>query len=280
MKHLSTDALRSFVAVIEFGGITAAGERLGRSQPAISIQIKKLEQQLGAELLQRQGQRLSLTPDGERVYDYAQRIISLHEQLLAQFQPQAVSGDIRLGITSEFASSLLPNVLGQFAQVYPQIALQVTSALSKDLFAGLGERFDMILALREQRNPNDMLLQNDALVWVGTPAAFEQRPLPLVVAPEGCIYRKRAEQALQRARIDYRISYTNSDYSGLTAALNSNLGVTVLAKSTIPDSQSLISSPQLKERLPSPGDINIVLRLDSRASSAAKQLAEYLSARI
>ena len=230
MKHLSTDALRSFVAVIEFGGITAAGERLGRSQPAISIQIKKLEQQLGAELLQRQGQRLSLTPDGERVYDYAQRIISLHEQLLAQFQPQAVSGDIRLGITSEFASSLLPNVLGQFAQVYPQIALQVTSALSKDLFAGLGERFDMILALREQRNPNDMLLQNDALVWVGTPAAFEQRPLPLVVAPEGCIYRKRAEQALQRARIDYRISYTNSDYSGLTAALNSNLGVTVLAK--------------------------------------------------
>ena len=280
MKHLSTDALRSFVALIEFGGITAAGERLGRSQPAISIQIKKLEQQLGAELLQRQGQRLSLTPDGERVYDYAQRIISLHEQLLAQFQPQAVSGDIRLGITSEFASSLLPNVLGQFAQVYPQIALQVTSALSKDLFAGLGERFDMILALREQRNPNDMLLQNDALVWVGTPAAFEQRPLPLVVAPEGCIYRKRAEQALQRARIDYRISYTNSDYSGLTAALNSNLGVTVLAKSTIPDSQSLISSPQLKERLPSPGDINIVLRLDSRASSAAKQLAEYLSARI
>ena len=280
MKHLSTDALRSFVAVIEFGGITAAGERLGRSQPAISIQIKKLEQQLGAELLQRQGQRLSLTPDGERVYDYAQRIISLHEQLLAQFQPQAVSADIRLGITSEFASSLLPNVLGQFAQVYPQIALQVTSALSKDLFAGLGERFDMILALREQRNPNDMLLQNDALVWVGTPAAFEQRPLPLVVAPEGCIYRKRAEQALQRARIDYRISYTNSDYSGLTAALNSNLGVTVLAKSTIPDSQSLISSPQLKERLPSPGDINIVLRLDSRASSAAKQLAEYLSARI
>ena len=280
MKHLSTDALRSFVAVIEFGGITAAGERLGRSQPAISIQIKKLEQQLGAELLQRQGQRLSLTPDGERVYDYAQRIISLHEQLLAQFQPQAVSGDIRLGITSEFASSLLPNVLGQFAQVYPQIALQVTSALSKDLFAGLGERFDMILALREQRNPNDMLLQNDALVWVGTPAAFEQRPLPLVVAPEGCIYRKRAEQALQRARIDYRISYTNSDYSGLTAALNSNLGVTVLAKSTVPDSQSLISSPQLKERLPSPGDINIVLRLDSRASSAAKQLAEYLSARI
>jgi len=280
MKHLSTDALRSFVAVIEFGGVTAAGERLGRSQPAISIQIKKLEQQLGAELLQRQGQRLSLTPDGERVYDYAQRIISLHEQLLAQFQPQAVSGDIRLGITSEFASSLLPNVLGQFAQVYPQIALQVTSALSKDLFAGLGERFDMILALREQRNPNDMLLQNDALVWVGTPAAFEQRPLPLVVAPEGCIYRKRAEQALQRARIDYRISYTNSDYSGLTAALNSNLGVTVLAKSTIPDSQSLISSPQLKERLPSPGDINIVLRLDSRASSAAKQLAEYLSARI
>ncbi len=280
MKHLSTDALRSFVAVIEFGGITAAGERLGRSQPAISIQIKKLEQQLGAELLQRHGQRLSLTPDGERVYDYAQRIISLHEQLLAQFQPQAVSGDIRLGITSEFASSLLPNVLGQFAQVYPQIALQVTSALSKDLFAGLGERFDMILALREQRNPNDMLLQNDALVWVGTPAAFEQRPLPLVVAPEGCIYRKRAEQALQRARIDYRISYTNSDYSGLTAALNSNLGVTVLAKSTIPDSQSLISSPQLKERLPSPGDINIVLRLDSRASSAAKQLAEYLSARI
>lgn len=111
-------------------------------------------------------------------------MLALNDQAWAQFEPQQVSGKVRLGITSEFASSLLPKVLGQFAQVYPQVTLQVTSALSKDLLSGLGQQFDIILALREQTNKSDVLIQREELVWVGSSALIEQTSLPLVVAPE------------------------------------------------------------------------------------------------
>ncbi|MCP1339279.1 LysR family transcriptional regulator [Idiomarina sp. M1R2S28] len=280
MKHLSLEALRSFSAVIELGSMTLAGERMGRSQPAISLQLKKLEQQLGVELLTRQGSGFALTADGDVLFDYAQRMLALNDQAWAQFEPQQVSGKVRLGITSEFASSLLPKVLGQFAQVYPQVTLQVTSALSKDLLSGLGQQFDIILALREQTNKSDVLIQREELVWVGSPALVEQASLPLVVAPEGCIYRRRAEQSLQRIHQPYRITYTNTDFSGLTAALHSSLGITVLARSTVPDSVSVIDALANGKKLPAPGSVNVIMRLAGGASSAASQLADYLKARI
>lgn len=280
MKHLSLEALRSFTAVIELGSMTLAGERMGRSQPAISLQLKKLEQQIGVELLTRHGSGFALTADGEVLFDYAQRLLSLNDQAWAQFEPQQVSGQVRLGITSEFASSLLPRVLGQFAQVYPQVTLQVTSALSKDLLAGLGQQFDVILALREQSNKSDILIQREELVWVGTPALLEQPSWPLVVAPEGCIYRRRAEQSLQRIHQPYRITYTNTDFSGLTAALNNGLGITVLARSTVPDELAILDTVSDSQRLPKPGRVNVIMRLAGGASSAASQLADYLSARI
>lgn len=280
MKHLSLEALRSFSAVVELGSMTLAGERMGRSQPAISLQLKKLEEQLGVELLVRQGNGFALTPDGDVLFDYAQRMLALNDQAWAQFEPQQVSGKVRLGITSEFASSLLPKVLGQFAQVYPQVTLQVTSALSKDLLSGLGQQFDIILALREQTNKSDVLIQREELVWVGSPALVEQPSLPLVVAPDGCIYRRRAEQSLQRIRQPYRITYTNTDFSGLTAALNSGLGITVLAKSTVPESVSVIDALANGQSLPTPGSVNVIMRLAGGASSAASQLADYLKARI
>lgn len=280
MKHLSLEALRSFTAVIELGSMTAAGERMGRSQPAISLQLKKLEQQIGVELLTRHGAGFALTADGEVLFDYAQRLLALNDQAWAQFEPQQVSGKVRLGITSEFASSLLPKVLGQFAQVYPQVTLQVTSALSKDLLAGLGQQFDIILALREQTNKSDVLIQREELVWVGSAALMEQPSLPLVVAPEGCIYRRRAEQSLQRIHQPYRITYTNTDFSGLTAALNNGLGITVLARSTVPDSISVIDTLADGRRLPHPGSVNVIMRLAGGASTAASQLADYLQARI
>ena len=284
MKHLSMEALRSFTAVIELGSMTAAGERMGRSQPAISLQLKKLEQQIGVELLTRHGSGFALTADGEVLFDYAQRLLALNDQAWAQFEPEQVSGKVRLGITSEFASSLLPHVLGQFAQVYPQVTLQVTSALSKDLLAGLGQQFDIILALREQTNKSDVLIQREELVWVGSPALsgalLEQPSLPLVVAPEGCIYRRRAEQSLQRIHQPYRITYTNTDFSGLTAALNSGLGITVLARSTVPDNIAVIDTLPNGKRLPHPGSVNVIMRLAGGASTAASQLADYLKARI
>lgn len=272
MKQLSLDELRAFVSVIELQSYTAAGQLLGRSQPAISLQLRRLEEQLGASLLNRQRGRIQLTQAGQDVLDVARQLLGLNDQLLARFEQHALSGRVRLGIPSEFASKLLPQLLGQYTQSYPNVALEVTSALSKDLLAErTTQKFDLVIALQEPtEKPAGHVLKQEELVWVGRQSDFSE-PVPLVFAPEGCIYRRRALQVLARQQIAQRITYTNADFSGLTAAIEGGLGLTVLAQSTVPEHLLKLTS------LPTLGAVNIVLQQHSSDNAAADYLASYLT---
>lgn len=298
MKHISTDNLRAFVTVVDLQSYTLAGERLGRSQPAISLQLKRLEQQLNACLLQRQGNRIRLTTAGQELYPSAQQLLSLNDQIIAQFSESSLTGEVRLGIPSEFASTLLPSILGQFAASYPQVTLQVTSGLSRDLRLGASRgHFDVILSVAESAPESALLIKNDSLVWVaGNPDYKPQSPLPLVLAPEGCIYRRRALQSLRLQergqssfsppqkvvkmssdpagnRDNFRITYTNSDLAGISSALRSNLGITVLARSSVP-----MELHELKvSSLPELGEIGIYIERHGRAGNlAADHLISYI----
>ncbi|RUO63302.1 transcriptional regulator, LysR family [Pseudidiomarina planktonica] len=272
MKQLSLDELRAFVSVIELQSYTAAGQLLGRSQPAISLQLRRLEEQLGASLLNRQRGRIQLTQAGQDVLDVARQLLGLNDQLLARFEQHALSGRVRLGIPSEFASKLLPQLLGQYTQSYPNVALEVTSALSKDLLAErTTQKFDLVIALQEPtEKPAGHVLKQEELVWVGRQTDFSE-PVPLVFAPEGCIYRRRALQVLTRQQMAQRITYTNADFSGLTAAIEGGLGLTVLAQSTVPEHLLKLTS------LPTLGAVNIVLQQHSSDNAAADYLASYLT---
>ncbi|MEX1220926.1 MAG: LysR family transcriptional regulator [Idiomarina sp.] len=272
MKQLSLDELRAFVSVIELQSYTAAGQLLGRSQPAISLQLRRLEEQLGASLLNRQRGRIQLTQAGQDVLDIARQLLGLNDQLLARFEQHALSGRVRLGIPSEFASKLLPQLLGQYTQSYPNVALEVTSALSKDLLAQrTTQKFDLVIALQEPtEKPAGHVLKQEELVWVGRQSDFSE-PVPLVFAPEGCIYRRRALQVLARQQITQRITYTNADFSGLTAAIEGGLGLTVLAQSTVPEHLVKLTS------LPTLGAVNIVLQQQCTDNAAADYLASYLT---
>lgn len=272
MKQLSLDELRAFVSVIELQSYTAAGQLLGRSQPAISLQLRRLEEQLGASLLNRQRGRIQLTQAGQDVLDVARQLLGLNDQLLARFEQHALSGRIRLGIPSEFASKLLPQLLGQYTQSYPNVALEVTSALSKDLLAPhTTQQFDLVIALQEPtEKPAGHVLKQEELVWVARQSDFNS-PVPLVFAPEGCIYRRRALQVLARERMPQRITYTNADFSGLTAAIEGGLGLTVLAQSTVPEHLLKLTT------LPALGAVNIVLQQHSTDNPAAAYLASYLT---
>ncbi|WP_198679766.1 LysR family transcriptional regulator [Aliidiomarina minuta] len=287
MKHISTDNLRAFVTVVDLQSYTLAGERLGRSQPAISLQLKRLEQQLNARLLQRQGNRIRLTTAGQELYPSAQQLLSLNDQIIAQFSESALTGEVRLGIPSEFASTLLPSILGQFAASYPQVTLQVTSGLSRDLRLGASRgHFDVILSVAESAPEDAVLIKNDSLVWVaGNPDYKTQFPLPLVLAPEGCIYRRRALQSLrlqERGQSadpagvkhdNFRITYTNSDLAGISSALRSNLGITVLARSSVP-----MELHELRlSSLPELGEIGIYIERHGHAGNlAADHLISYI----
>ena len=124
MRNLPTDLLRTFVNVTELGGFSKAGSQIGRSQPAVSLQIKRLEELLDTELLIRNGRQLKMTEKGEMLLSYARQILKLNDQAVSSLTRQKLSGHIRLGIPNEFAISFLPNILGKFSHSHPDISLE------------------------------------------------------------------------------------------------------------------------------------------------------------
>lgn len=272
MKHIPPENLRAFISVFDLQSYTLAGERLGRSQPAISLQIRRLEQQLSARLLERHSNRIQLTSAGRELYPLAQQLLSINDQVVARFSESTLSGEVRLGIPSEFASSLLPSILGQFATSYPQVALQVTSGLSRDLRLGASRgQFDVILTVAESAPAGAILVKTDQLVWVGGVHDMKvAHPVPLVLAPDGCMYRRRAIKRL--GATGYRINYINSDLAGISGALRSGLGVSVLARSSVPLELHELKTTQLPEL----GSINIYIERHGHSGEAAERLITYI----
>jgi DNA-binding transcriptional LysR family regulator len=279
MKNLPMDLLRAFVTIVEFNSFTKAGDLLGRSQPAISLQMNRLEDMLGETLLMRDGKNLSLTIAGETIFEYAKQILSLNDLAVSECTKSTVMGKVRLGIPSEFATILLPKIVGRFAKAYPNITLEVNCELSKTLLSRSGKAaHDVILAL--QNNPleeSDNLVKTDNLVWVSGPEYNTNKPppVPLIVAPEGCIYRQRAVRTLNKIKQPWQIVYNIPDLTGIQYAIQEGLGVTVLAKSTVPENLKIIANSQ---RYPDLGTVGISL-LNVRKNTknqAIDLLAEFL----
>jgi DNA-binding transcriptional LysR family regulator len=279
MKNLPMDLLRAFVTVVEFNSFTKAGELLGRTQPAISLQINRLESMLDETLLVRDGKNLALSIAGETFFDYAKQILSLNDLAVSECTKSTVMGKVRLGIPSEFATILLPKIVGRFAKAYPNVTLEVNCELSKTLLSRSGKAaHDLILAL--QNNPleeSDNLVKTDDLVWVSGSEYNAQKPppVPLIVAPEGCIYRQRAVRTLNKIKQPWQIVYNIPDLTGIQYAIQEGLGVTVLAKSTVPENLKIIPNSQ---RYPDLGTVGISL-LNVRKNTknqAIDLLAEFL----
>ncbi len=280
MKQLSLDNLRTFVSVIEQGGYARAGELLGRSQPAISLQIKKLESQIERKLFTKVGQRHLPSSDGNWLYPKAKELLALNDNIFRSLSPAPLSGRLRLGIPNEFASTLLPGVIGEFSARYPDVSLEVTSALSRDLLApGIRENFDMILALVNPDAETDgEQLVEDEIVWVGDPNRhYLGDSISLVLAPDGCMYRSRVIEELKQQTRAWKITYTNADLSGLVAAISQGLGITALARASLPDNVAVLRHPQL----PTLGKVNICLfNQASRHPVVGQTLADFIKSRL
>ncbi len=279
MKNLPMDLLRSFVSVAQLNSITKAGELLGRSQPAITLQMQRLEELVDETLLVRNGKNMDLSEAGDRLYEYANQILSLNDLAVSEFSKSAVTGKIRLGIPSEFATVLLPKIVSRFAKAYPNVTLEVNCELSKNLLTKSGKAsHDLILALQDDPNAKDSaLVKIDPLVWVAGSDMTSQKVsvVPLIVASQGCIYRNRAIRILDKSKQPWQIVYTNPDLTGIQYAIQEGLGVTVLAKSTVPDNLKILRpSP----RFPELGDVGISLLFTGRhrKNEALQLLAEYL----
>ena len=281
--------LRAFVTVVDEGGFTAAADRLSRTQPAISQQVKKLELLIDRPLFNRDNPKLTLTTNGESMLKYARQILSINDEAVGFFANPPVSGRIRFGIPSEFAITLLPKIISRFAKAYPDVTLEVTCDLSRNLLSDDQRKtYDLILALHDdvsgaKHKAIKNFVRTDQLVWVTSAAsrAHLQETLPLVAAPGGCIYRARALRCLGEAKRSCRIVYTIPDLTGIQAAIEEGLGITVLARSTVPAGMMILepSTQPAEIRLPELGTIGISLKLIEQSKNAAVQvLADFIKA--
>lgn len=280
MKNLPMDLLRAFVTVIQFNSFTKAGEILGRSQPAISLQILRLEKILDETLLLREGKNIALSGAGEQFYDYAKQILALNDLALSQCSKSSLMGKVRLGIPSEFATVLLPKIVGRFSKAYPNVTLEVNCELSKTLLSKTGRtNHEVILALQNSpQDSADKLVKSDDLVWVSSADYSSQKtPIPLIVAPQGCIYRQRAIEVLDNIKQPWQIVYNIPDLTGIQYAIQEGLGVTVLAKSTVPENLKILPP---SARFPDLGNVGISLITvgKNNENQAVHLLAEFLKA--
>lgn len=278
MQNIPMDLLRTFVKAIESGSLTRAGGLVGRSQSAVSLQIRRLEDLVGVQLFERDAHKLKLTDEGKSFAHFARRILALNDEALSTIQKQTVSGRVRLGAPHEYTASLIPEFLGKFAQSHPNVMLEVTSDLSKNLLRRQqGGEFDLVIALHEEHaSEGGRKIFTEPLVWIGSPdhARHLQSPVPLVLAPPPCIYRNRVLHALNRLRRSCKIVYLSSSYNGLSAAVQAGIGVTAMAGSTTPSGSRILTE---SDGLPSLGQLELHLhRGNGKPFEALQRLEDYI----
>lgn len=274
LKYLDLALLQAFSAVVDSGSFTRAAQYLCRTQSAVSMQLRKLEDLTGHQLLHRDSRNIKLTEEGEVLLGYARRMIRLNEEALVALDQPHAQGHVRLGMPDDYAHQFLPGVLAHFAHAYPRVQLEVIGALSGDLLNRVeaGE-LDVALITRQPKRRRGQVLRTEHLVWTGSRQhlAFEVSPLPLALFPEGCVFREHALAALDAAQIPWRIAYTSQSFAGGKLAVSGGLALTVVAQSMVPPEWRVLGAEHALPRLP---EIEIALHRAPGTLSPAVALLE------
>jgi len=249
--NLDIDQLRAFATVARTGSFTRTGELLGRTQSAISLQIKRLETSIERKLFERNGRSISLTDEGERFLAEANHILEMHDRAIALLNQPAVSGSVSLGCTEEFAAVHLTDVLGSFQRTHPHVHIEIAVDTSQELRNGFSNnRYDVVLAKTGAAESNGKRIWREDLIWVidDTPSSssiLTRDPLPLLVSPLPCLIRQAMTAALDDTGRKWAIVGTSEVNAGLQAAVLAGFGVTALPRSAI--------RPGMRQVLPEEG---------------------------
>ncbi|MCJ2123089.1 LysR substrate-binding domain-containing protein [Methylobacterium sp. J-077] len=273
---LDIDLLRSFALVAETGALSRAAERVGRSQAALSMQMKRLEDIVGQPLLTRTGRGVVLTVHGERLLVHARRILAMHDDALAELSGGRLDGTLRFGCPDDYADAFLPALLRSFAQIHPAVVIEVVCAATPRLLRRF-ERGGLDLALISvPLDAEREILRREALVWVGAKDGKTDRPDPLRLAlgdPDTLDHRAALE-SLARAGRSYRIAYASGSLAGLLAVVRSGQATAVLTQAAVPGDLRILSRTSGLPPLPK---IGLMVRLDERhASPLTRAFATYI----
>ena len=263
LTNLDLDTLRTLILTADLASYNRAAERLNRTPSAISLQMKRLQQDVGATLFRKHGRRTALTEAGEIVLRYARQMLTLNDELLDTIRGASLQGSIRIGFSQDFADTILPIVLSRFTHLYPLVQLELriegNAALVEAVENG---QLDLALAVGQADRPTARTIGRLDLVWIAgkefTPSPTESQPLPLVLLGPQCAFRKQALHLLDQRTIPYRIAATSPSLAGLWAAASGGLGITLRTALGLP--ANLNAAANLFD-LPYPGHFPVTLHI-------------------
>lgn len=279
-RDIDTDLIRAFLAVIDQDGFIKASHVLGRSQSAVSMQMRRLEEAVDMPLFKRSGRKMVLTSAGETFQGYARRLVSLHDQALDALQENRIAGNVSLAVMGDYAANVLPGVLRRFIERYPDVLVDVTTGFSYDLIQDLGERFEIVLSTQPKGSLKGEVLRTERTRW-----AFSSRHvlpagdvLPLALLPQGNMFREWAIQSLDKAGLRWRVAFTSSSIATVEAAAEAGIALAVVKEGSARAGLRLIEAG---EGLPELPDSEITLHQSPRGlSMAGRLLADFLKAEL
>jgi DNA-binding transcriptional LysR family regulator len=251
---LDTDQLRSFLAIVDAGSFTRAAERVNKTQSAVSMHIRRLEEQLGCALFVKQGRGAKLSDEGEKLIDFARRMMQVEAGALAALSRKGLSGRVRLGIPDDYAEFYLAGILSRFYQHHPVVEISVVCENSVGLATQVrAGALDVALVTETDDIEGIEIIREERLVWVAS-RRFQvdpSVPLPLAMGSSTCIWRRLAEEAMRSCNRTTRNLLVSKNFSAIAPIVRAGLAVTVLPDNAVPADFRILGAESGLPRLPS-----------------------------
>ena len=274
---LDLDQIRTFVAIAESKSFTRAADIVHKTQSAVSMQMRRLEERIGKPIFARDGRLSKLTEDGERLLGYARRMVRLSDETIAAFDETELTGSVRLGTPDDYADRFLPEILARFARSNPRVEVSVVCEPSLMLME-MAKTGDIDLAIVTACGEMETeVIREEPLLWVTSSAhqIEEEEILPMALSKAPCIWRSAGLDALASVGRKYRVRYTSGNSAALSAAVLAGLAVTVVAESALRPGMRVLSEAEGFPRLPS-CEIGIIRGLNRPGSALVDKLAEHI----
>ncbi len=276
-KDLQIDWLRAFLAVVDTGSMTAAARQVARSQSAVSMQIKKLEDSVGRPLLSRGAGQITLTPTGYDLLGYARKLIELHSSTLVALHGGKVAGRVTLGAPDDYVMTYLAPVLRTFTTRFSDVEVTLVCEPSTALVAKVDRgEIDLALASRDAPGRGEFLFR-EGLIWVGSDQHEVWKQAPLPIAIHGLDSRLRAEilTALAGRQREFRVVYNSPNVMGQLASAECGLAVAVITRCSLPPGLKVLDA---RNGLPELPELDVVLLRSeqSERSTAVDAMREHI----
>jgi DNA-binding transcriptional LysR family regulator len=271
---LDLSVMRTLTAVVETGSFSRAARLVGRSESAVSLQMKRLEEQLGEAVFLRTGRNMALTEAGTTLLGYAHRLLDLNNEALTAASSASIEGRVTLGVPHDVAETWLPAIIAGFARSHPSIVMRTLEGRGFEILDRLAAgEIDLGVAFTAVRPDNALWSAKLPMIWIG-PRDFTFKRndlLQLVVFDPPCAFRTAATATLDQAGMSWSVTYSSSNLSGLWAAVNAGLGVTVRTPAALPPGLVTLDREAGLPDLP-PLFISLYGRTDGAATPAADRL--------